>query len=66
MTVDEVSHYFPEIFEISKKCRFNNCLHVNEPECAVLKAVEEHYISESRYRSYISILSDIDEGKYRV
>ena len=65
MVVAEVSHYFPEIFKISKKCKFNNCLHVNEPDCAVLDAVQNHYISESRYNSYLNILVDINEGKYR-
>ncbi len=65
MTVEEVSHYFPEIFKTSKKCKFYNCLHLNEPDCAVLKAVENHYISESRYNSYLNIIEDINEGKYR-
>jgi ribosome biogenesis GTPase len=66
MTVEEVSHYFPEIFKTSKKCRFYNCLHLNEPDCAVLEAVENHYISESRYNSYLNIIEDINEGKYRL
>ncbi len=61
----EVSHYFPEMFKMSSKCRFHNCMHLNEPDCAVLEAVEQHYISESRYHSYVNILEDIDEGKYR-
>jgi ribosome biogenesis GTPase len=61
----EISHYFPEIFEFSHNCKFNNCTHRREPGCAVLKAVEEHCISESRYRSYLNILTDKDEGKYR-
>jgi ribosome biogenesis GTPase len=61
----EVSHYFPEIFNISKDCRFHNCMHRREPECAVIKAVEQHIVSESRYRSYINILDDENEGKYR-
>lgn len=65
MTKDEVSHYFPEIFKFSHKCFYNNCMHINEPRCAVTDAVEEHYISESRYRSYLNILGDIEEGKYR-
>lgn len=60
-----VAHYFPEIFAISHDCRFNNCTHRNEPGCAVLKALEEHYISESRYASYLSIIEDHEEGKYR-
>lgn len=66
MVPAEVSHYFPEIFKMSEKCRFYNCLHLNEPDCAVLKAVEEHYISESRYHSYLNILEDTDANKYRV
>ncbi len=65
MTPQEISHYFPEIFRFSKNCRYYNCMHINEPDCAVLKAVENHYISESRYRSYLNILGDIDESKYR-
>ena len=61
----EVSHYFPEIFGYSADCRFKNCTHTNEPDCAVRKAVEEHYISESRYKSYLNILEDKEENKYR-
>ena len=61
----EVAHYFPEIFKFSAGCRFNNCTHTNEPECAVIKAVEKHFISESRYKSYLNILEDKDENKYR-
>lgn len=62
---EEVAHFFPEIFKISADCRFNNCTHRHEPGCAVLEALENHYISESRYNSYLSILEDITEGKYR-
>ena len=65
MERDEVSHYFPEIFALSSSCKFNNCSHRHEPGCAVLKGVEEHRISESRYNSYVSIVDDIDEGPYR-
>lgn len=65
MTVAEVSHYFPEIFKISAKCKYYNCLHLNEPDCAVLQAVENQYISQSRYQSYLNILEDVNEGKYR-
>ncbi len=61
----EVSHYFPEIFKESADCRFGNCTHRNEPGCAVLKALEEQRISQSRYASYLSILEDITDGKYR-
>jgi ribosome biogenesis GTPase len=65
MTTAEVSHYFPEIFKFSTKCKYNNCLHINEPDCAVLKAIDDHYISQSRYASYLSVLDDVDEVKYR-
>ena len=61
----EVSHYFPEIFRFSSGCRFNNCTHRNEPGCAVLQALNDQYISESRYKSYLNILEDKDGGKYR-
>ena len=62
---EEVGHFFPEIFNASKNCKFNNCTHLHEPGCAVLKAVEEQQISQSRYQSYLSILEDCDAGKYR-
>ncbi|NCC98442.1 MAG: ribosome small subunit-dependent GTPase A [Bacteroidia bacterium] len=65
MVAKEVGHYFPEIFSTSKECRFANCIHRGEPGCAVIKAVEKHYISESRYASYLSILEDESEDKYR-
>ncbi|MCH3995531.1 MAG: ribosome small subunit-dependent GTPase A [Prevotella sp.] len=61
----ELSSYFRDIFEFSKQCRFSDCTHTNEPGCAVKKAVEEHYIAESRYNSYLSMLEDKDENKYR-
>ncbi len=61
----EISHYFPEIFKFSNQCRFNNCTHRKEPGCAVIQAVENSYISESRYRSYLSMIDDEKEGKYR-
>lgn len=65
MQPEEVSHYFPEIFKASSHCRYHNCTHTHEPDCAVQKALADHLISESRYRSYLSILQDADEGKYR-
>lgn len=61
----EISHYFPEIFKFSENCRFNNCTHRREPGCAVREAVENQYISESRYRSYLNMLEDKSENKYR-
>ncbi|MBO5426991.1 MAG: ribosome small subunit-dependent GTPase A [Prevotella sp.] len=65
MEQEEICSYFREIFQFSKDCRFNNCTHTHEPGCAVRKALEEHYISESRYNSYLSMLNDKDDGKYR-
>jgi ribosome biogenesis GTPase / thiamine phosphate phosphatase len=65
MKDEEVGHYFKEIFETSDKCKYNNCTHRHEPGCAVRKAVEQHLISESRYTSYLNILEDKEEGKYR-
>lgn len=62
---EELTSYFKEIFRFSKDCRFSDCTHTHEPGCAVLKAVEEHYISASRYQSYLSMLEDKEEGKYR-
>ena len=62
---EEVSHYFREIFRIGRECRFANCTHTNEPGCAVIEAVEHDKIRMSRYESYISMLGDCDEGKYR-
>ncbi len=62
---EELTSYFREIFKLSEECRFSNCTHTHEPGCAVLKAVEEHYIAESRYNSYLSMLEDKDENKYR-
>ena len=61
----EVAHYFPELFAISRDCRFDNCTHTHEPGCAVLAALESHHIAQSRYASYLSILDDATEGKYR-
>ena len=61
----EVAHFFPEIFKISQDCRFGNCTHTHEPGCAVLSAVEDALISQSRYNSYLSILEDSSDDKYR-
>lgn len=62
---EEISHYFPDIFEFSHKCKFNNCIHTNEPGCAVVDAVDNHYISASRYKSYLNIIEEDKEAKYR-
>lgn len=65
MEREELTSYFKEIFEFSKQCKFSNCTHTHEPGCAVLKAVEDHYIAQSRYQSYLSMLDDKDENRYR-
>ena len=65
MKDEEVGHYFKEIFKFSAHCKYGNCTHRHEPGCAVREAVENHYISESRYASYLNILEDKEEGKYR-
>ena len=62
---EELTGYFREIFRFSKDCRFSNCTHTHEPGCAVLQALEDHYIAQSRYQSYLSMLNDKDESKYR-
>ncbi len=65
MEGNEIAHYFPEIFKYSKDCRFNNCTHRKEPDCAVVEALNNQLISQSRYNSYLSILEDKAESKYR-
>lgn len=65
MKDEEVGHYFKEIFEFSARCKYGNCTHRHEPGCAVREAVENHYISQSRYNSYLNILEDKEGGKYR-
>ena len=65
MEPEELTSYFKEIFRFSQDCRFSNCTHTHEPGCAVLKALEDHYISQSRYQSYLSMLNDKDDSKYR-
>lgn len=62
---NEVAHYFPEIFKISEGCRYGDCTHTHEPGCAVLQALDEHRIAQSRYASYLSVLEDSDPDKYR-
>ncbi len=62
---EELTSYFREIFHYAHNCRFSNCTHTHEPGCAVLAALDEHLIAQSRYQSYCSMLTDKDEGKYR-
>lgn len=62
----EVSHFFPEIFRTARGCKYSDCKHLDEPGCAVLEAVREHRIAQSRYASYLSILEEVmDPTKYR-
>ena len=65
MEPQEICGYFREIFHFSKDCHFGNCTHTHEPGCAVLQALENHYIAQSRYNSYVSMLNDKEESKYR-
>ncbi len=61
----EISHYFPELFRLSAHCKFNNCTHRHEPGCAVTAALQDGLISPSRYKSYLSIIDDKEDSKYR-
>ena len=65
MEREELTSYFREIFQYSKQCRFSDCTNTHEPGCAVLQAVDDHLIAPSRYQSYLSMLDDKDENKYR-
>lgn len=65
METAEIGHYFPDLFAVAQQCRFADCTHRHEPGCAVLQAVEEHRIAPSRYASYLSVLDDAGEAKYR-
>lgn len=62
---DELSDYFPEFFRLKEHCKFNNCMHLKEPKCAVKEALEKGEIAYSRYRSYLQILAGEDEY-YRI
>lgn len=62
---EELHHHFPEMFRLLPECKFHNCLHINEPGCAVRKAVEETSIPPERYQSYLSMYNE-EEGPYRV
>jgi ribosome biogenesis GTPase len=62
---ENLSHYFPDMQEILQHCKFNNCQHLNEPHCAVKKAVEEGLIHESRYASYVSMMNSDEDETYR-
>jgi ribosome biogenesis GTPase len=62
---EEIGDFFPEIFALKHHCKFNNCMHVNEPDCAIKQAVENNKIAESRYMSYLQLLEDEQEN-YRM
>jgi ribosome biogenesis GTPase len=64
VTKQELSHYFPEMKKLIGQCQFNNCLHTDEPGCAIKKALEEGRINIMRYTSYWNILDSIDERNY--
>jgi ribosome biogenesis GTPase / thiamine phosphate phosphatase len=61
---EELSHYFPEMRALLPQCQFNNCMHINEPNCAIKNAVENNGIAEERFFSYLNILDSIDSKKY--
>lgn len=61
---EQLAHYFPEMRALMKDCRFNNCVHINEPDCAIKNAVEEGEISYERYESYVGIYSGIEAPNY--
>lgn len=65
MEPEEIAHYFRDIFALGHECRFSNCTHTHEPRCAVCEALEAHRLAPSRYTSYLSMLEDHDEDKYR-
>ncbi|MBA5629416.1 ribosome small subunit-dependent GTPase A [Moheibacter lacus] len=64
MEKEEIQQYFPEIFERKGECKFDNCLHLNEPKCAIIEAVENGEIAPSRYDNYLGFLEEIEEEEY--
>ena len=62
---DEIQHYFPEIFERGKNCKFHNCLHINEPKCAIIQGLENDEIQESRYFTYLKLMEEAEEQNLR-
>ena len=59
---EEIQHYFPEIFKTGRLCKFHNCMHINEPNCAVLEAIERGEIEETRYITYLKIMEEAEEN----
>ncbi len=66
MEKEELGNYFPEFFEVKQDCKFNNCLHIEEPHCAVKDGLEDGEIAWSRYKSYLQIIAGEDEQQYRI
>ena len=66
MEKDEIGDYFPEFFELKSECKFNNCLHLDEPKCAVKAALDAQELSWSRYRSYVQMLEEDVSENYRM
>lgn len=62
MKTEEIGDYFPEIFKLKHECKFNNCKHINEPDCRIKKAVENDEISLNRYKSYLQLIRETEEG----
>src|SRR5690606_7172379 len=59
----EIQHYFPEIFSVGRGCKYHNCMHINEPKCAVIKSLEEGgRIEESRYNTYLKLMEEAEEN----
>ena len=65
MEKEVISHYFPEMRELMHKCKFNNCQHINEPQCAVKEALEEDRLDESRYFTYLQLMGEDQDENYR-
>jgi len=61
----ELSHYFIEMRELLSDCQFNNCVHINEPKCAIKSAIEEHKVAPFRYKNYVSMYEDDEDENYR-
>ena len=65
MEKDEIGDYFPEFFALKSECKFNNCLHLDEPKCAVIEALENDEVAASRYRSYVQMVTGDEDNPYR-
>ena len=65
MDKDEISDYFPEFFALKSECKFNNCMHLEEPKCAIKEALENDEISWSRYKSYVTLVEEDQDQSYR-